>query len=191
MDLCYRRLAGAIQSRAAGVTAGRIERAKVSPTVKVYPSARVVVEPESGSRICILDGSHIRGELSATRGGAIDIGRMCYVGDGSRIRANQSVTLGDYVLISHLVEIDDSEAELCGRADNQTSQSTSIKIEDDAWICLKATILKGVTIGRGAIVAAGAVVSEDVPPMTIVAGNPARIVGKVPGALPADRHTAG
>jgi len=49
-------------------------------------------------------------------------------------------------------------------------------IEDDVWIGARAIILKGVRVGRGSIIAAGAVVSKDVPPYTIVAGVPARIV---------------
>jgi len=61
-----------------------------------------------------------------------------------------------------------------GRSDGGT-----LVIEDDAWIGFKATILKGVHIGRGAIVAAGSVVTHDVPAWTIVAGNPARVVKRL------------
>ena len=51
-----------------------------------------------------------------------------------------------------------------------------VRIGDKAWIGFNAIILKGVTVGEGAIVAAGAVVTKDVPPYTIVAGNPARVI---------------
>ena len=51
-----------------------------------------------------------------------------------------------------------------------------VVIEDKAWIGFNVIVLKGVTIGAGAIVGAGSVVSKDVPPFTIVAGNPARLV---------------
>lgn len=51
-----------------------------------------------------------------------------------------------------------------------------VQIRDDAWIGAKAIILKGVTIGEGAVVAAGAVVTKDVAPYTVVAGNPARVI---------------
>ncbi|TFF91631.1 acyltransferase [Candidatus Thorarchaeota archaeon] len=54
-----------------------------------------------------------------------------------------------------------------------------VVIKDGAWIAAGATILPGVTVGRGAVVAAGSVVSRDVPPMTMVAGNPARMVQKL------------
>lgn len=54
---------------------------------------------------------------------------------------------------------------------------TSLKIEDDVWIGTKALILaKGQTIGKGSIIGAGAVVTKDVPPYSIVAGNPAKII---------------
>ena len=56
------------------------------------------------------------------------------------------------------------------------SESAPIVIEDNVWIGEYATILKGVTIGKGAVVASHAVVTKDVPPYTIVAGNPARVV---------------
>ena len=51
-----------------------------------------------------------------------------------------------------------------------------MRIGDDAWIGFNATILKGVKIGRGAIVAAGSVVVKDVPDNAIVAGNPAKVI---------------
>lgn len=60
-----------------------------------------------------------------------------------------------------------------------TVKSASIVIEDDAWIGMNATILKGVTIGQGAIVGAGSVVTKDVPPFCVAAGNPAQIVKRI------------
>ena len=54
-----------------------------------------------------------------------------------------------------------------------------VKIEDSAWIGARSIILKGVTVGQGAIVAAGSVVTKSVAPFVIVAGNPAREVGKI------------
>ena len=52
-----------------------------------------------------------------------------------------------------------------------------IVIEDDAWLGFNSTVLKGVTIGRGAVVGACAVVTKNVEPFSVVAGNPARVVG--------------
>lgn len=58
----------------------------------------------------------------------------------------------------------------------ETVSKGSIRVEDDVWIGLGATILSGVHIGQGAVIAAGAVVTKDVPPYAIVGGNPARII---------------
>ena len=51
-----------------------------------------------------------------------------------------------------------------------------VKIEDDCWIASNAVILAGVTVGKGAVVAAGSIVTKDVPPYSIVGGNPAKII---------------
>lgn len=53
-----------------------------------------------------------------------------------------------------------------------------VTVEDHVWIAARATILPGVTVGRGAVVSAGAVVTRDVPPMSIVAGVPAKVIGE-------------
>ena len=99
-------------------------------------------------------------------------------------------------MIAHQVEIHDSSYhsldanvrhnEIHERFDrglrmpNTQAVNASVIIEDDVWIGLKSTILKGVTIGRGAVVAAGSVVTKDVPPFTLVAGNPARFIRELP-----------
>lgn len=59
-----------------------------------------------------------------------------------------------------------------------SSHVTPVLIKNGAWVCIRALILPGVTIGEFAIVSAGSVVVSDVPPRSIVAGNPARIVGR-------------
>ena len=102
------------------------------------------------------------------------------------------MTIGDYVLISDGVDIHDTNAHSTTASirrgdpinvfekmlpmDWSKIESKPVVIEDDAWIGFKSSILKGVTIGRGAIVAAGSVVTKDVPPYVIVAGSPAIVV---------------
>lgn len=63
-------------------------------------------------------------------------------------------------------------------SDTHDAYGAEVVIEDHAWIASRATILPGVTIGRGAVVASGAIVTKDVPPMTIVAGVPAKKIGE-------------
>lgn len=136
------------------------------------------------------DFTHVRGELlTYWNGGEIEIGSNCYIGEGTRIWSQASIRIGNDVLISHLVDIHDTDGHpvdagdrvLDGRSILQgrgyltptKTASAPIEIGDRVWIGFKASILKGVRIGEGAIVAAGAVVTRDVPPFTVVAGNPA------------------
>jgi maltose O-acetyltransferase len=89
-------------------------------------------------------------------------------GRGALITIGANVDIGPEVIIwtqEHL--IDDPMHNV---------MSSPVTIEDYVWIGSRAIILPGVTIGRGAVVAAGAVVTKDVPPLTVVAGNPARFV---------------
>lgn len=140
--------------------------------------------------------SCIRGQISIISClGRISIGSYSFVGPGTRIWAKESIKIGNNVLISHLVDIHDSNEHslnyLYRRNDainlfknNMPVEwsrvvSKPVVIEDDAWIGFKSSIMKGVTIGRGAIIAAGSIVTKDVPPFTLVAGNPAQHIKEV------------
>lgn len=155
--------------------------------------SKIVNMQNDPSKICIGDDTRICGELLVLiYGGKISIGDNCFVGDHSRIWSGDSVIIGNNVLISHDVNIIDTnshEINITERVsaykklmkEGQPSEKGSIitkpiVIKDDAWINFNSIILKGVTIGKGAIVAAGSVVSKDVPDYSIVAGNPAKVV---------------
>ncbi|MBL9157847.1 MAG: acyltransferase [Verrucomicrobiales bacterium] len=170
------------------------------PKGVVLDAAAVVHESAVFRHLSKVDGAirlgahtHLRGELlTYWNGGGIVVGSNCYIGDGTRIWSQASVRIGDDVLISHLVDIHDSDGHpidvedriLDGRAILQgkgyhtptKTLSAPVVIGDRVWIGFKASILKGVTIGEGAIVAAGAIVTKDVPPYTVVAGNPAVVI---------------
>ena len=166
-------------------------------TVRIYPDARVENRGPA-SHVRIGDYSCLRGELvTMTPEATIRIGTHCFVGPGSRIWAQREVAIGDHVLISHLVDIHDSSSHASDAAARRQDginlferdrpvdwtpiPCAPVTIEDDAWIGFKSSILKGVTIGRGAIVAAGSMVTRDVPAFTVVAGNPARVVRTLAG----------
>lgn len=103
---------------------------------------------------------------------------------GGCIAAAVAITIGDRVLIGADARILDNDIHpLAARGRRYAAEGIAaapVSIGDDAFIAAAAIVLKGVTIGEGAIVGAGSVVTGDVPPYTIVAGNPARVVGQVP-----------
>jgi maltose O-acetyltransferase len=72
-----------------------------------------------------------------------------------------------------------------------SGESKPVTIEDNVWVGMRAIVMPGVTLGRGCVVAAGAVVTRDVPPLTIVFGSPARAVGKRPEEAGAARLEPG
>ncbi len=90
------------------------------------------------------------------------------------IACAKEIIIGDEVAIAKGVIIRDYDAHVING--NQDEMAKPIKIGNHVWIGTRAIILKGVTIGDGAIVAAGAVVTSDIPPRTVCAGVPARII---------------
>lgn len=101
---------------------------------------------------------------------------------GCSITAVNRVTLGNRVLVGSgalIIDTDGHPLTPEGRAVNLPPASAAVEIGDDVFIGARAIILKGVTVGAGAVIGAGAVVAGDVPARSIVAGNPARVVGKV------------
>lgn len=97
------------------------------------------------------------------------------------ISVEQRVTIGSNCLIAEETKIFDNNSHGLHyehRALTRTDVAP-ITIEDHVWVGMNSIILKGVTIGRGAVIAAGSVVTKDVPPMTVVAGNPATVIKEI------------
>jgi acetyltransferase-like isoleucine patch superfamily enzyme len=157
-----------------------------------------VVNPGPASRIEIGARTLVDGELLVhDYGGAISIGCACYIGAGTRIWSGESLRIGDHVFVAHNVTITDTNAHqidaderarhyertvVAARPFEKGSIETApVVIGDHAWINFNVAILKGVTIGEGAIVGAGSVVTKDVPPYVLAAGNPARVVRELRG----------
>jgi acetyltransferase-like isoleucine patch superfamily enzyme len=164
-------------------------------STRVLSEGRIVNIAQDRSKISLGAHGRIRGEvLVFAYGGRIRIGDWFYLGAGSSIWSSngEGITIGDRVLISEKVMIHDTNSHPLSskKRFSQTEKlfysghpkidpgvlSSPISIGDDVWIGYGASILKGVTIGEGAIVGAGSVVTKDVPPYTVVVGNPARIV---------------
>lgn len=143
-----------------------------------------------GGRVIIGDNSIIHARVSFdSSGGRVTIGDRCYIG-ASTIVCHSEVRLGDDVVVSWGVTIVDHNSHSLhwpererdvldwseGKKDWSNVKIGPVRIHDKVWIGFNAIVLKGVTIGEGAVVAAGAVVTKDVAPYTVVAGNPAQVV---------------
>ena len=97
-----------------------------------------------------------------------------YINSNAQIVCDKSITIGNQVAIADGVLIRDSDDhDICYEGYEKTAP---VVIGDHVWIGHRATILKGVTIGDGAIIAAGAVVTKDVPPNAIAGGVPAKVI---------------
>lgn len=103
----------------------------------------------------------------------IVIGDNTTIGDRTEIHAGKLVEIGSGCNIAWDVCIMDRDYH---KFDSSQEQMKPVKIEDDVWIGCRALIMKGTTIGKGAVIAAGSVVTKDVPPNTLVGGNPAKIL---------------
>lgn len=149
----------------------------------VGPHARTLGRPRIDNLGRIDIGSHvlIRSvnvpvELGTGPRGTLRIGDGVRLNYGTSVHAEHSVTIGRRVRIGPYVMIVDTDFhDPYERSHRPVGQP--VVIEDDAWIGAKASVLKGVRVGRGAIVGVGAVVTKSVEPFAIVAGVPARPVG--------------
>ncbi|TNJ27326.1 Maltose O-acyltransferase (MAT)-like protein [Giardia muris] len=108
----------------------------------------------------------------------ITVGKNVFINSCCNFQDHGGVTIGDGAYIGHKVVFATLNHDL--RPSHRANlYSAPIVVGKNVWIGSNATILQGVTIGDGAIVGAGSVVTKDVPPNTIVAGNPARKVREV------------
>ena len=105
--------------------------------------------------------------------GRIRIGDRVFVNSGAVVFSVLEVTIGDDVALANEAYVMDSDSH---GIEGRPVKEAPVRIGDGSWIGARAMILPGVTIGRRCLIAAGAVVSKDVPDDTLVAGNPARVV---------------
>ncbi|MGM0900681.1 MAG: sugar O-acetyltransferase [Bacillota bacterium] len=108
----------------------------------------------------------------------INVGKNVFINSGCRFQDQGGITIGDGVLIGHNVVLATLNHDIDPKK-RGTMHPALITIGQDVWIGANATVVPGVTIGDGAIIAAGAVVTKDVPPNVIVGGVPAKILKKI------------
>lgn len=118
----------------------------------------------------------------------VSIGAGTVVGFDVILDGRRHITIGDHVNLSSEVAIWTLQHDY--RDPDFAEVGAPVVVGDRAWLSFRATILPGVTIGEGAVVAAGAVVTRDVPPYTVVAGTPARVVAERPRDLTYEIGTA-
>ena len=164
-------------------------RARLDEAGKIWVGARcqiesgVILRANSTTSPGITLGNHVSIKeytiVNANRG-SVMIGERSWIGPHCLLYGNGHVCIGRDVLIaahtcintvSHGTSRTDCAMNL------QPVRTDPVNIQDDVWIGLHSSILQGVTIGRGSVIGAGAVVTRDIPPWSIVVGVPARIVG--------------
>jgi maltose O-acetyltransferase len=126
-------------------------------------------------RSFVMTAATAQSELVTFGDGVIDIGDHVYMNFGCSVSAHRRVSIGDWCLFGpHTLIMD------CDYHDPQNhaspGESRPVVIGDRVWVGARVTILKGVTIGADSTVAAGSVVTHDVPPGVVVAGVPARVI---------------
>jgi acetyltransferase-like isoleucine patch superfamily enzyme len=176
-------------------------------TAIIGPGAHVDVRyrpHQPGICVSIGQDSQMFGTISILRpGGKVSIGERTQIGASALITADE-ITIGDDVLMAWGITVMDNDSHSlnweerkndvlqCGKdwrenprdfirnKDWSKVKIKPIRIGDKAWIGFGVAILKGVTIGEGAVIAAQSVVTKDIPPFTLAAGNPARIIRSLP-----------
>lgn len=132
--------------------------------------------------LSIGNGSRIWSDISAAQlltgpGGRLVIGKGCYI-NGAMLSASESVSLGDNCYLGPMAMV--ADCDFPSRLDTAPyRESAAVVIGEGAWLATRCMVLKGVTIGQGAVIAVGTVVTGDVPPYCVVAGVPARIVKRL------------
>jgi acetyltransferase-like isoleucine patch superfamily enzyme len=181
---------------------GRWTDGVLPPNVRVGPNS-VITGPLAFKRFCgrrdpalvigrgcTMDGAHFAIGVD----GRIQVGDYCYF-TNAVLLCEADLRIGSYVVIGWNAAVADTDfhpigpaeriadavacSPLSGGRSRPPIERLPVVIEEDVWIGPNALILKGIRIGSGALVEAGAVVTRDVPPRARVLGNPAAVVGEV------------
>ncbi|HYR58840.1 MAG TPA: DapH/DapD/GlmU-related protein [Chthoniobacteraceae bacterium] len=168
--------------------------ARIAGGCLLGPNAWCVNSLGDPDRIALGAGVICRGILRVEKFGAgrIAIGANAYVGDDCLLSSSAGIEIGEHALIAHGVQIFDNDshpldpaarvgdyASVLAHGPRGAIASAPVRIGARSWIGFNAIILKGVTIGENSVVAAGSVVSRDIPANTVAAGNPAAAVKEI------------
>jgi acetyltransferase-like isoleucine patch superfamily enzyme len=177
---------GSVRSYIGSTWRDRLRRARwrrvlgsAGPNVHFERNAGFLRHPERvslGDHVIVKEGARI---CPTNPDAAVAIGDWTTIGYHTFIFATISIAIGRNCLIAPFCYLVDSNHGIeRGRLiREQPLHAAPIRVNDDVWLGVGAVVLKGVTIGEGAVVGAHSVVTDDVPPYAIVAGSPARIIG--------------
>lgn len=163
-------------------------------------SMNFCVNANRKAAIEIGDSCTVGANLFCASKGKIKIGNHTWIGGNSSISAAISIRIGSYCAISRDVEIRDNNSHPLDptlrrnhlRIDSQgwgmenwyDSDMAEIIIGNDVWIGRRVLIMKGVHLGAGTVVAAGSIVTKSFPKLSVIAGNPARLIKTLEFVLP-------
>jgi acetyltransferase-like isoleucine patch superfamily enzyme len=149
----------------------RLRNAVVGAQPTILGSPRVdATDLEVGDHFKIWSGHR---QTLITGWGRIRIGDRVFVNSGVVIMSVLEVTVGDDVALANEVYVMDTDSH---GIEGRKVKDAPVRIGAGSWVGARALVLPGVTIGSRCVIAAGSVVSRDVPDETLVAGNPARVV---------------
>jgi acetyltransferase-like isoleucine patch superfamily enzyme len=140
---------------------GLAPRIRNAGTMRIGPDVRIY-------------GRVTRVQLSTSPGGRLELGRDVGINEGVAIHAVSEIIIGERVMIADYTSIQDSDFHPL--TPSEPTRTRPVRIERNAWLGRNVIVLSGVTIGQNAVVAAGSVVTRDVPANTLVGGNPARFI---------------
>jgi acetyltransferase-like isoleucine patch superfamily enzyme len=164
----------------------------IDPTVWLSDDASIENNSQPKEKIRIGSNSRIMGQIFLfDSDGEVVIGSDCFIGPGSKIWSAKRISIGDRVLIAHNVNIIDNishplDARLryeensnfvnTGIHSHVDIKASEIIIDDDVWIGFNCSIMRGVKIGKGAIIGSCSLVTKDIAPWTVNVGNPLRCI---------------
>lgn len=145
-------------------------------------------------RVSIGDYCNLDASINCERHGRVHIGNHVFMNTKTIIRCDHEISVGNYCMFgpnvklwdtkNHPMSISKRERQARGiyqkPVDSYESGGAPIIIEDNVWLCMDVTVLSGVRIGYGSVVAAGSVVTKEIPPKSFAAGIPAKVIGDVP-----------
>ena len=132
-----------------------------------------ILRMDTNSTLIIKNFSFMYGaDVIVFDGAVLELGENSFINSDCKIRCHKKIQIGDNCAISHNVTIMDGD----GHSINGLTDDKPVMIGNRVWIGTRVTVLKGVHIGDGAIIAAGSVVTTDVPPKCMYAGIPAKLI---------------